>query len=240
MPALDAEDGAAARERLKDLAAHAVLVRLRRLSYARTSVLFSALAVEAVANYYIAIVLTKRDAEAIEQLNAPDKLLIAPEVGDHRRLFSPGREPMGTVARLFQARNRIVHPKPGNRSVSRVGDPDFDPARVADMLIAAATVQVRVFEALGARSTYDGTSAARRILDVKADLRKVAKRWANPPKTSSALAKLLEQRPSIATTAGTNTATLSWTRDGETWTQVVHPALASEALGENDTGEPPK
>jgi len=59
-------------------AQHGFNARNARLRYLRASVLFSALAAEALANEFLAALLRKREVEALDRLRTPDKLLLGP------------------------------------------------------------------------------------------------------------------------------------------------------------------
>lgn len=85
----------------------------RRLRFLRASVLFSAIATEAYANEFIAATLTPADADAVDRLAAVDKLLLAPRLAGLASPFDRGQEPIQSLARLFRARNALVHPRPG-------------------------------------------------------------------------------------------------------------------------------
>lgn len=84
-----------------------------RLTFLRTAVLFSALAVEATANQFLPIVLSPADVNTIDRLPTLDKLIVGPRLAGADTPFERGREPMQTLKRLGDARNALVHPRPG-------------------------------------------------------------------------------------------------------------------------------
>ncbi len=85
----------------------------RRLRYLRSAVLFAALSVEAYANEFLAATLPATDVKSIDQLKPIEKLVIGPKVAGFDTPFRHGLEPLQSIVRLFKARNRLVHARPG-------------------------------------------------------------------------------------------------------------------------------
>jgi hypothetical protein len=81
----------------------------RRLQFLRSSVLFSAISVEAYANEYISDVLISSAVESIDPLPTPDKLMVGVQLatGDDT-LLTRGAAPMQEIVKLFKTRNRLV------------------------------------------------------------------------------------------------------------------------------------
>lgn len=87
--------------------------RNARLRYLRASVLFSALAAEALANEFLAASLRRREIGALDRLRTPDKLLLGPRLCGQEDVLRSGGEPHASLVALFKVRNELVHPKPG-------------------------------------------------------------------------------------------------------------------------------
>jgi hypothetical protein len=190
-------------EATRERAAQTVAAWNRRLTFARTSVLFSALAAEAAANFYIAAALVPADAEALESLSTPRKLLIAPQVGGHGRVFRSGEEPMGRMTRLFKLRNALVHPKVGaialrgDRITGKDGYAGFNPRVAADVLIGTRDVLARLAEVLGQPSLCGATCDV--IRGREDDIRRAARGWTEqlPTPPSNLVTMLLEGQISV-------------------------------------------
>lgn len=151
-------------------------VLAKRMEFARSAVLWTALGVEAAANYYIAATLPE-DAEALDDLKTVNKLLVAPQLATGEALFRTDAEPIGQIRTLFKLRNRVVHPKVGKQAiVGKPGIADFTPRAAGDCLIAAA----RAVAILGAALPEGGTFrawGADLILKRESDLREFARQW---------------------------------------------------------------
>jgi hypothetical protein len=102
--------------------------------FARTSILFSALAAEAYVNDFLDARLTGSDSDAIDRLPTVEKYVIGIKYAEDSNVFKRGAEPVQTLTRLFAARNALVHPKPGGRARSLV-----DQSGAAEFLAAAGT-----------------------------------------------------------------------------------------------------
>jgi len=168
----------------------------QRLSFARTSVLFSALAVEAGANFYMAVALADTDLKALEKLPPPDKLLVAPRLAGHGQLFEADREPMGLVVRLFKLRNRLMHPKVGTvtvggaRLTGKEGYEDFNPKTAADFVVAVEQVLGALAKAGAPESLHGATCVT--VADHAESIRKAARGWTEAlPVEQKTLAELL-------------------------------------------------
>jgi hypothetical protein len=119
----------------------------RRLRFLRSAVLFSAIAAEAYANEFIAATLSSAEAEAADRLATVDKLLLAPRLAGLESPFERGAEPIQSLARLFRARNALVHPRPGQTGAYAhvVTDDDqrtFGPSAAATFIEATAHAAV--------------------------------------------------------------------------------------------------
>ena len=148
----------------------------KRMGFARAAVLWTALAVEAGANYYIAATLPG-DQVALDDLKTVNKLLVAPRLATGQDLFATDVEPIGQLRILFRLRNRIVHPKVGKHAiVGEKGIADFTPHAAGECLIAAA----RAISILAAALPSDDESrptGADLMLKRESDLRAIARRW---------------------------------------------------------------
>jgi hypothetical protein len=86
--------------------------RNRRLHFLRSTILFAALAAEAFANELLDELLARADADAIDRLPTPEKLLIGPRMAGQTSPLARGAQPMQGLLELFKTRNRLVHPRP--------------------------------------------------------------------------------------------------------------------------------
>jgi hypothetical protein len=117
----------------------------RRLQALRTSVLFSAVAVEAFANEFAYEALGAPTARMIDNLGPADKIETAVRLatGDDS-ILDRGRQPMQTIVSLVKTRNRLVHPKPTNglaawtQAVEETDEDTFGP-KVAEQAILAVS-----------------------------------------------------------------------------------------------------
>ena len=62
---------------------------------------------------FLAIVLSPADVNTIDRLPTLDKLIVGPRLAGADTPFDRGREPMQILKRLMDARNALVHPRPG-------------------------------------------------------------------------------------------------------------------------------
>lgn len=175
---------------VKDLAVATFMYRnslLRaRLSHARNTVLFAAIAVEAAANYYAAARLNEGERAAVDHLTAPDKLLLTPRLAGRGDLFAADRAPFGSLRQLFKLRNRVVHPKVGEQSVVQLGSDDFTPATVCDQLIGAA----RALSILGDDLEDDHAEVtANFVTGIDKELRASSRAWSDPPRAPAHILK---------------------------------------------------
>ncbi len=135
-----------------------------RMTSLRASVLFSALAVEATANQFLAIVLSPADVKTVDRLPTLDKLLIGPRLAGVETPFERGRDPMQTLKRLFDARNALVHPKPGKAAthahvlMSAQDLATFGPKATVAYIAAAAHTGVLLGELLTYKLTFAATA----------------------------------------------------------------------------------
>lgn len=125
-------------------AAARVLARKRRLRSARTSILFSALSIEATVNEFLGLGLRRADFAAVDKLSTIEKLMIGPRLVLGEPLFDRGKEPTQTVTRLMRLRNVLVHPKArpirvaGDSRIDEPGFGDYNPEIAAQYLLAVA------------------------------------------------------------------------------------------------------
>jgi hypothetical protein len=194
-------EGGTDRERAVALFARRQAAIGKRLEFARTAVLFTALAVEAAANFYIATMLPE-DAERLDKLKTVDKLLVAPRLASGEALFVTDREPIGQVRRLFQLRNRIVHPKVGKSAVvGDVGGVDFTPLEAAKCMVAAARVVYTLHETLPDSQRWMGIGSTI-ILDYEPWLMKTSRKFSDElPKPPTTLARKLREASAERVTA---------------------------------------
>lgn len=117
--------------------------RSKRIEFARTSILFAALAAEAYINKFLDVHFGGRDLEALDRLPTPDKYVIASQLVTGVRTFDHGTQPLQTIDRLFRLRSRLVHPKPRKIKVQgfQLDAPafeDFNPRAAAQFIVAVA------------------------------------------------------------------------------------------------------
>ena len=84
----------------------------RRLHFLRSTVLFAAVSAEAFANELLDELLSSADANALDRLPTPEKLLIGTGVAAGTSPLSRGAQPMQGLVELFKTRSRLVHPRP--------------------------------------------------------------------------------------------------------------------------------
>lgn len=121
----------------------------RRLRALRSSVIFSALAMEAYANDFLSDVLPAADMKAIERLATLDKLLLGPRLAGMQSSLERGAEPAQTIKALFRVRNNLVH---ANRSeysafvtnLTERDEGDLGPAAVGSYLRRTAEAVARL------------------------------------------------------------------------------------------------
>jgi hypothetical protein len=132
-----------------------IALRDERLRLGRNAILFAALAVEASTNHYGVAMLEKEDAERLDRLRTVDKVSLFPRLAGGEKAFPlvgwlPDYE---RLHQLFALRNRIVHPKPGKRSIADADREDFTPQKVARCLWTAAEVVSHLDRSAGVQST---------------------------------------------------------------------------------------
>lgn len=88
----------------------------RRLSFLRNTVLFSALAAEAYANEFLAQLLIPADADAVDRLKTPDKLLLGPRLAGLDPPLSRGAEPHQQLVKVAKTRDKLVHSRASSPS----------------------------------------------------------------------------------------------------------------------------
>lgn len=136
-----------------------------RLTSLRASVLFSALAVEATANQFLSIVLSPADVRTIDRLPTLDKLIVGPRLAGADTPFVRGSEPIQTLKRLFDARNALVHPKPGRAAThAHVVMTEHDlatygPKTTVEYLVAGAHAGVLLGDLLTYKLTFAATAS---------------------------------------------------------------------------------
>ncbi len=105
----DYYDGSMLRPLQRRLTAHN-----RRLRFLRNSVLFSAISAEAAANEFIFACLNVADRADLDRLPTIEKLVEAPRRAGYAGELKRGAAPLQTLKGLSKARDRLVHPKPGD------------------------------------------------------------------------------------------------------------------------------
>ena len=131
-----------------------IALRDERLRLGRNAILFAALAVEASVNHYGAAMLEDEDARRLDRLRTVDKVSLYPRLAGTDKVFPlvgwlPDYERLN---QLFALRNRIVHPKPGKRSIADADQDAFTPQSVARCLWSAAEVVSHLDRSAGVRS----------------------------------------------------------------------------------------
>jgi hypothetical protein len=112
--------------------------RRLRVKFARTSVLFAALAAESYVNEFLAAhgVLDNWDRET-----TPRKYLKGTAEAYGGQLFFTDREAYPVILQLFELRHKLVHPKPGFGVTGLYGDPEakfereFELPKVAEYVV---------------------------------------------------------------------------------------------------------
>jgi hypothetical protein len=166
----------------------------RRMEFARAAVLWTALAVEAGANFYIAATLP--GDEALDDLRTVNKLLVAPRLATGEALFETDKEPIGQLRTLFSLRNRIVHPKVGRHAiVGKKGLADFTPRAAGECLIAAARALSVLARALP-EDVQSPKSGAELVLKHEGQLRAISRKWTEGlPQVPPPRARLVKAKP---------------------------------------------
>lgn len=103
----------------------ALTARNRRLHFLRSTILFAALAAEAFANELLDELLSSADADALERLPTPEKLLIGARVAAETSPLARGADPMQGLVELFKTRN--VWSTPARRADCRHGCRMYSP-----------------------------------------------------------------------------------------------------------------
>lgn len=92
-------------------AALTVNARVRRVEFARSTILYCILAAEAYANQYLQWHLTGAEFKGADVLPTLEKYLLGPPLVVGHDLFKRGENPIQTLGKLFGLRSRLVHPK---------------------------------------------------------------------------------------------------------------------------------
>lgn len=100
------------RESILESAQAGLTARNRRLHFLRSTILFAALSAEAFANELLGELLMPADADAIDRLPTPEKLLLGIRAAGLEPPLDRGSEPFQSLVLLFSTRNRLVHPRP--------------------------------------------------------------------------------------------------------------------------------
>jgi hypothetical protein len=124
----------------------------RRLGFLRNAVLFAALSAEAYANEFLEAALPAQDAQALDRLVTPEKLLIGSRLVGVEPPLDRGKLPLQRLFALFEVRNALVHPRrSGAKSISayshNVTKQDKEligPKAAASYIVAVAELTVRL------------------------------------------------------------------------------------------------
>lgn len=120
-------------------ALHQLMLRTVSARRARHSILFAALAAEAYINAIASEHIGDHEAEALDQLRPAAKWQIIPRIAFGEIVFTPGTEPLQSIAQLFRLRNRLVHVKRGEWLSVGPGKParydTYNPYEAARLLI---------------------------------------------------------------------------------------------------------
>jgi hypothetical protein len=186
------------REAAMRMLAQSNIASARRLMYARTAILFTALAAEAQINHFLYLLLPNEHVAAVERLRTPAKYLVGPRMAMGADLFATDAEPMGQIRRLFKLRNALAHPtvqrhrvKPGGfidteHPVYR----DYNPETAAGFLLAVSQAAVTLAQADGATASLGGF--AQRLLALESELREWSRHFRDElPRAPTPLAQLL-------------------------------------------------
>jgi hypothetical protein len=90
-----------------------------RYRQTRSAIVFAAFAAEGYINYALAAVLSGADFDAVDRLATIDKYTVGTRLAFGQDLFPRGAEPLQTLDVLFKHRNRLAHPKPSQRRITR-------------------------------------------------------------------------------------------------------------------------
>lgn len=121
----------------------------KRLEYARTAILFTTLAAEAIVNEFIFIEgkrtgLSEPDIQAIDKMSTPDKYVLGVQLVSGAALFDRASGPGQAIGALFKLRRHLVHPKRRLVKVKKsnlfdqAGYDDFNPDAAARFIVAVA------------------------------------------------------------------------------------------------------
>jgi hypothetical protein len=116
----------------------------KRVGFARTAILFAALASEGFANEFLSEHLSAADLKAVDRLPTVEKYVLGPRLAFGDSLFERGHEPIQSIQLLFGLRDKLVHARP--REVPERGsvfdDPadfaEYNPAKAAQYIVAVA------------------------------------------------------------------------------------------------------
>ena len=120
----------------------------RRLHFLRSAMLFCAVAVEAFANELLDELVSRSEAEALDRLTPPDKILVGLRMSGQDLALERGGWPMNELLALNKLRSKLVHPKPQGGLAAWVRDLDeaaevaLGPAAVKRAILAACDAMV--------------------------------------------------------------------------------------------------
>ncbi len=141
------------------LVALTVGARVRRVEFARSTILYCILAAEAYANQYLGWHLKAREFQAVDRWPTLDKYLLGPRLVVGHDLFKRGEEPIQSLGKLLALRTRLVHPKLRPKPPLLRADEDppdfeaFNPCDSARYLVAVAEAVVTLLVA-GRQTPY--------------------------------------------------------------------------------------
>jgi hypothetical protein len=114
----------------------------------RNAVLFTALAAESYVNEFVAFYLKGEDYKAVDRMTpVVNRYVLGTKLACSEQIFTRGKEPIPTIARLFKLRNKLVHPKPGFGPAA-LSEPSgefeehFPTPKVAEFIVMVAAAAV--------------------------------------------------------------------------------------------------
>jgi hypothetical protein len=81
------------------------------------------------------VVLLPGDRKPVDNLKTDQKLLLVPRFAARGAIFFNDRDPMGSIRELFTLRNRIAHPKVGDKPVAQLNSEEFASGKVCGHLV---------------------------------------------------------------------------------------------------------